>query len=407
MPFNSVTLALFAPLALAFMLWLLRRWQMWPALAGAAATLLLSFAFFGILPLPGEEEAVWLALGRVLRLGQEAQQGLALAYLTLAALLAAAAFWPQGRDFAPLSVAFLSPLALALLVDPPVFGAVALLIAAALLAGVIQAGRPGPTHAALRFLLMVLLAAPLLLTAGWLLENNPAPYTLGIARITAVAFLALLAGFPFHIWITPLLADSPPLAIVVAAGLFPLGALLFAIHFLAEYPWLQQNIVLSQLLRWGGILTLLTAALLAYHAALLSRLLAYLILIDGGMVILTFSLMAPDSFAASLAMLTLRLISLLAAGAGLILLRAHSEEETLEGLAGLAWRAPIGGVLFVYGALSLIGLPLTPGFSGRWSATTLLAQAGAPELIFIFLLAAASGLVGLLRAALTLARSNS
>jgi NADH:ubiquinone oxidoreductase subunit 2 (subunit N) len=53
--------------------------------------------------------------------------------------------------------------------------------------------------------------------------------------------------------------------------------------------------------------------------------------------------------------------------------------------------------LFIYGTMSLAGLPLTPGFAGRWGVITLVA-AQSPWLAALLLLAAASSLFGLWRA---------
>jgi NADH:ubiquinone oxidoreductase subunit 2 (subunit N) len=56
----------------------------------------------------------------------------------------------------------------------------------------------------------------------------------------------------------------------------------------------------------------------------------------------------------------------------------------------------LGVALFVFGALSLIGVPLTPGFSGRWSVVVLAADES-PIVGAILVLSMAVAALGLLR----------
>src|SRR5690606_30711191 len=124
---------------------------------------------------------------------------------------------PQGPDFAPAGLALLSPLAIALMWRPFVFGVAVLLVIAALAAVLAQSGRIGNTRAALRYLLMTVLAVPLFLLAGWMLESQGGALLSTIWRLLLVGFLILLASFPFHIWVRPLISEAAPLA---AAYLF-------------------------------------------------------------------------------------------------------------------------------------------------------------------------------------------
>jgi NADH:ubiquinone oxidoreductase subunit 2 (subunit N) len=89
------------------------------------------------------------------------------------------------------------------------------------------------------------------------------------------------------------------------------------------------------------------------------------------------------------------------AGAGLAMIRMQA--VTVEGGANqfaanrsLAWRAPLGTGLFVFGCLSLVGLPLTPGFAGSWPAVVLISQQ-ATWLAVILTVAIAAGAFGVLR----------
>ena len=63
---------------------------------------------------------------------------------------------------------------------------------------------------------------------------------------------------------------------------------------------------------------------------------------------------------------------------------------------GIGRHSPLAAVLFIYGALSLIGAPLTPGFSGKWGLVTLTSQQSTTgAMIIVFAMAA--GAIGLIK----------
>ena len=161
---------------------------------------------------------VWLLLGREIALTEAIRTILLFVYGVLIITFVITAILPQGYIFVTLSLAVLSPLAGALMVRPLVFGAMLLLIAAGLLALLIQGERAGSTLASFRFFAMVAIAAPLLLVAGWVLETEQAPLMGSVATLTLAAFVILLAGFPFQIWVAPVTSESQPLVPVVVFG---------------------------------------------------------------------------------------------------------------------------------------------------------------------------------------------
>ena len=79
------------------------------------------------------------------------------------------------------------------------------------------------------------------------------------------------------------------------------------------------------------------------------------------------------------------------------LLRGQTPADSFQAAGKMVRRSPWGVVLFIYGVMSLAGLPLTPGYSGRWIVMSV-AAAQSPWLAGLLLLAAASSLFGLGRA---------
>jgi NADH:ubiquinone oxidoreductase subunit 2 (subunit N) len=72
----------------------------------------------------------------------------------------------------------------------------------------------------------------------------------------------------------------------------------------------------------------------------------------------------------------IRIIGLLMAGFGLGMIRRQFASDSGDTYLAfkvetLARRSPIGLALLIYGGFSLAGLPLTPGFAGRWTLLTI------------------------------------
>ena len=128
-----------------------------------------------------------------------------------------------------------------------------LAISATLLVFVLQAGQLTSIRGAQRYLVVTLLAVPLLLLAAWWVDQSTLylqdveglaggssamaqALSLAVARRAllpaAIGFALLLAAFPFGTWMPAVAADAPPLA---TAFVFTAGqsmALYLALSFL-------------------------------------------------------------------------------------------------------------------------------------------------------------------------------
>jgi NADH:ubiquinone oxidoreductase subunit 2 (subunit N) len=279
--------------------------------------------------------------------------------------------FPQGRHFVPGGMAALAPLAAALMIEPFAFGALLLLVAMATLAVVIQSERATTTRAALRYLLMAVLAVPLLLTAGWMLAGEQLTLLRPASRLLLLGSLLLLAGFPFHIWVGPIVAETPLLVPAFIFGLVHLVVTAFIFKLLLANPALQQDAALRDLLRQSSVATAILAGLLALTATDFRRLLGSLLLLDMAMSLLALSFGSWEGWRTAVSLQIFRSVSLLLASTGLALLNRQmgagaDEVDDLLPERGLGRNAPLAALLFMYGCFSLLGLPLTVGFSGRW-----------------------------------------
>lgn len=401
------------PLIAALIIFLaLRRWPVASAIAGSAGAFLLGLATAAIPLRPAEAGATtaliagdeMIVLGRSLLLGEGVRQILVVAFFGAALLFLLSALWPQGPDFVPAGLLALAPLAFAVMIQPFTFGAVALLVAAAPLAAMIQGHRPAPTLPALRFLQFTALTIPAFLIAGWMLDSQQFVLAAAIWRLLLLALVMLLAGFPFHLWVRPLVKEAQPLVIVFVLGLVHLLFVTFVWGLLQQFPGVLQTARFTTLLAWSGAGTSLLAAMLALGAGDERRLLAALVLTDIGATLMVLSQGTPGMAHIWLLLLS-RTLSLLVAAAGLGLLAPEAAAH-FAGPKEALRRSSYGIVLFAFGASSLVGLPFTPGFPARWATTRLLAEESV-LLAVPLLLAVAAGAFGILRSLVRFAEGAS
>lgn len=389
------------PLAIAALLALFRRWPRAASLAGTGCLWLLAALLAASPADQPTATAAPLLFGHPLLLSEALRALFLLLYLGLSLLFLLATFWPQGGWFVPAALATLSPLAAALMIQPFTLAALCLIVAAVFLAVVIQADRTGSAHASLRYLIIMVLVMPLLLVGGWMVERQPLTPLLPAARLLLVGFIILLAGFPFHLWVMPIVTSTRPLHLPFIFGLAQLAIVTFIFQARLVYPWLPANDPIYTWVRWSALLTALLGGLLAVTATHFSHLLGSLLLLDMGLALLPLATGGRPGWETALSLHVVRFISLTVAGVGITLLPPLAEAGSFADSRGLARRAPFHLALFIYGCCSLLGLPLTIGFSGRWALLATALPAGSPTttwMALLLLIALASGLAGILRA---------
>jgi formate hydrogenlyase subunit 3/multisubunit Na+/H+ antiporter MnhD subunit len=433
------------PLALAAVVYLLRRWALIAASLASAtvfvmASLCLRLPLDRAISVPG---LTWLlgwkvALGEpMMVLGREFALEPAgcctLGFIYLIAIVAFLFAWriSQGRLFFPLGLVILSLLGAAVMVRLFLFAVLFLWIASlvailiiqgerqgpSLRLGSVQATEPfdrlrtslraGPGRGALRYLVMVSLAIPPLLIAPWLIDLQAVnPDNLALLRyaavLLAIGFAILLAVVPFHGWISAVAVDAPP---VVAAFLFTVTnavVLLLMLTLLQSYPWLSEDPQVFSLLRLGGLLMAAVGGLLAFAEQDFGSLLGYAVLSDMGCTLVALGVASPAALTAALLQVTHRSVGLMLTAMGLAVVRHYAGSDSFANpstgsghrLAGVAKRMPLSTAGLVLGGLSLAGMPLTAGFPSRWAIYRLFS---APGLALAMLLSGAGVALGYLR----------
>ncbi|MGA9351685.1 MAG: proton-conducting transporter membrane subunit [Anaerolineae bacterium] len=409
------------PLALAAVVYLLRRWALIAASLASAtvfvmASLCLRLPLDRSVSVPG---LTWLlgwkvALGEpMMVLGREfALEPAGCSTLGFIYLIAVVAFlfaWriSQGRLFFPLGLVILSLLGAAVMVRLFLFAVLFLWIASLVAVLIIQGERQGSGRGALRYLVMVSLAIPPLLIAPWLIDLQAVnPDNLALlhyaAVLLAVGFAILLAVVPFHGWVSAVAIDAPP---VVAAFLFTVTnavVLLLMLNLFQSYPWLSEDPQVFGLLRLGGLLMAVVGGLLAFAQQDFGHLLGYAVLSDMGCTLVALGVASPAALTAALLQVTHRSVGLMLTAMGLAVMRHHAGSDSFADLAGVARRLPLSTAGLVLGGLSLAGMPLTVGFPSRWAIYRLLSLGPAPGLAFAMLLSGAGVAFGYLRGLSTL-----
>jgi formate hydrogenlyase subunit 3/multisubunit Na+/H+ antiporter MnhD subunit len=408
MNFAGPVLLLVGPLLGGLVTGLLGRWQRMAAIAGIILAWLL-WAMVTAVPLtPTAVEQssrlfagdTFIVFGRSLVLTEEIRAIFQLLLVSLSVLYLLSLLFPQGRHFVPGTLLVLSPLIASLMIEPVAFRALLLLVSMILLAAIIQAEEAGSTRAALRYLIMALLAIPLVLVSSWMLSNTQTALFLSASRLIIIGFAILLAGFPFHIWVMPVIVKVPLLVSAFIFGLVQLVVMAFIFELLSSFPWLQQDEWFRRTLVHSGLVTALIAGLLAATSMRFGRLIGSLVLLDLGISMLTLTMSTVDGWNIAVSLQLARLISLTLMTVGLRPFSPsgqHATGATFVSFRGLGRRYPLSVALFAFGCLSLIGMPMTVGFNARWSVLLTGQTISNPWLPYVVLLAMIGGTVGLWR----------
>ncbi|VAW34307.1 hypothetical protein MNBD_CHLOROFLEXI01-2609, partial [hydrothermal vent metagenome] len=294
---------------------------------------------------------------------------LLLAGLTI--LFALSTVFASGDWFVPAGLLGFSFLAGSLLIRPFSIAILLVLLAAGILTLIVQAGKAGSVRGSLRYLLAHLLAVPLLLIVNSQIEQQSISL-LPISQLTALAALLLLAGFPFHIWLQAVVDGTEPLPLTLVVGLAPLVPLMLLFQFIDA---ISVNTLFTQLIWLSGGLTLLVAGVLAITAVHLKRLIGSVLLLDMAFTILCLTLPLRVGWETAVSLQIGRFGSLLLLAGGWELLKRQLANWPLDKFPiGLGRQSPMGLALLGLGLFSLIGLPLTLGFGGRWRLLTAVAE---------------------------------
>ncbi len=368
------------PLLTAMLAYALRRWAILAAFLSAIMTGLLT-VFCILLPLDrsafvlGQEVALGqpvVVAGQSLVLDSAGQIWLAFAFGLATIFYLFAWRVSQGRAFHSFSLAVLALYVLIVLLPSFSLGLLVLAMSTAPTVFMLQPGLRQTVRGALRYVLVTLLAVPLLLGAAWLLEQSlVSPESAEMARLallpSALGFGLLLAVFPFGTWMPAVAADAPPLA---TAFIFTAGqsmAVFLALVFLRDTPLRLSDQATLDALRLAGMVMAAAGGLMAAVQRDFGRFFGFAALSDLGYLLL--ALPAGGSQGSSLALLHMvnRATSITLFAAALSIVRQRAASDRFDQLSGLARRLPVATMGLTLGGLALAGFPFTSGFPVHWA----------------------------------------
>ena len=190
--------------------------------------------------------------------------------------------------------------------------------------------------------------------------------TLGMAAFTLIliGFGVKAELFPVNTWVPEVYASASSR---VSAMLSAVVSKLAMVVILKILITVYANTAASWLMLVIGLLTLVSGELAAYRANDLRRVLAFSSIAQLGMVAMAFSVSGTAGILAGLAIMLHHLLAKPA-----LFLLAERWGGHLDRLTGAAYSSKTGGILFLFLALSLIGVPPLPGFWAKYLLLTAL-----------------------------------
>lgn len=288
---------------------------------------------------------------------------------------------PHGENFVSVGLLILALVCTILLLQDPFIVSLLLVgagVAAVLAivdlptgAGVLVGTRVLAT--ALKYLVLMVIAG-MLMYLGFVLADIYRPGELP-GRIPLARFiLALLTGgfalrlalIPFHTWLPDLVEDAAPMVSALIVAVINITSLLVLVLSFQRFPiLLVENPLGLVILRIGGIITTVFAAFMALDQANPRRIVAYLLIYDGGMIF--YGLASVSSLGLTGAIFEALNLALAAVLIFVSLGLLERPDGRTPGVArrDLLQRWPIAGVGFLGGGLTLLGLPPFCGFVSK------------------------------------------
>ena len=193
-----------------------------------------------------------------------------------------------------------------------------------------------------------------------------------IVSLIAIGFVMKAAQLPFRIDVQmhPATAPTPVSgyisSVLLKSALFGLAKLFFALGGLAFFANTLGRIALQEVILWVGGITIVMAAVFAVFQSDVKRMLIYSTVSQLGYMVLALALCTSLGVAGGLLHLANHVLfkNLLFLVAGALILQTG--KHSLDEMGALATKMPKTFVLFAIGAMCVIGVPPSNGFTSKW-----------------------------------------
>ncbi len=325
----------------------------------------------------------------------------------LAIIYAVAALWFFGTEasgtanrFVSLGLMIISLLTASIAVEPFLYAALLLEIAAMLVIPLLVTPYQKPGRGVVRFLIYQTLAMPFILFSGWMLAGVEAsPGDLGTTTqagtMLGLGFAFLLAVFPLYNWIPMVLEEASPYATGFLLWALPTFTTIFALGFLDRYAWLRTTPQLASAIQFAGVFMVASGGIFAALQRHIGRILGYAAIAETGLLILIMGLRSSEIVNLSFLILIPRGLALAVWALALSIIKRKAYTLRFSEVQGLARSYPIAVAALVLSHLSMTGFPLLAGFPARLAVLQELAAQSLGITMWVFI-----GILGLLAAAI-------
>jgi NADH-quinone oxidoreductase subunit N len=198
-----------------------------------------------------------------------------------------------------------------------------------------------------------------------------------------VGILFKVSAAPFHVW-TPDVYEGAPSPVVALLSTAPKAAA-FALLLRVLYEMLPSLHAFWAPLLWvAAVLSMTVGNLAALRQQNVKRMLAYSSIAHAGYLLAAFAgigsigIAAASFYTAAYAAMNVGVFAVITLASG------YDEKLPLiEDFRGLIYRAPLLGSLLIFFLISLIGIPFTGGFFGKFYSFTAAMNSGAVALVII------------------------
>ena len=208
----------------------------------------------------------------------------------------------------------------------------------------------------------------------------------GALAMMLVGILFKVSAAPFHVW-TPDVYEGAPSPVVALMSTGPkAAAFAFLLRLLYEmFPHLRH--IWAPVLWVVAVLSMTIGNLAALRQQNVKRMLAYSAIAHAGYLLAAFAgfgatgIAAASFYTAAYAAMNVGMFALVTVAGGY-----NDERPLIADYKGLIYRSPLLGSLIIFFLISLIGIPFTGGFFGKFYSFTAAVGGGAVILAVIGLL---------------------
>ncbi|NWF63536.1 MAG: hypothetical protein HXY38_04440 [Chloroflexi bacterium] len=295
----------------------------------------------------------------------------------IALIYGLAALWFFGTEasgaadrFVPLGLMIIALLTASIAVEPFLYAALLLEMAAMLVIPLLTPSYQRPVRGVVRFLIYQTFAMPFILFSGWMLagvEASPSDLgsTVQAGVMLMMGFAFLFAIFPLYNWIPQLMEEASTYPTGFLLWALPTFTVIFALGFLDRYAWLRNTPQIADAILYAGVIMTATAGILGALQRHLGRILGYAAIAETGLLLIALGLRSPNLVDIVFLVLIPRGLELSVWALALSIIKQKAYPLKFSDAQGLARKYPIAVSALMIAHLSVAGFPLLAGFPSR------------------------------------------